>query len=1177
MDKRKVSLIVAVLLFSIIAISTAAANTFVTVKIDNSKYSGNNQTFLQGEAVTFTVTSNYTLPYTINVTVYNSTGVKIWDAGVYKTDGTGYSGSWSFKATWGDNAKASDVDYEDTTNDTTLNVVPGQNYSVYYVLNASTPVFVANITFDSMPKITSIKVDGVDITSSKQKTIQAGSHTFWVNFTVYGSYKATTKISNVKLNLTKFNAGTVDLSLASCNSTYGYYNFTGTASLTKATYNSSWLLEFRKIYITYDAVNNSTTNTIASYTNSTYKLNVTPANPYEWTFLDGFMSIDSNDSIVGSNATVYIAVADMYGNVNTTFTGSYSGSILLDVLEGGVSASVKPDASPSVNATAGNWYVKRYVTVSGTPAKVKVRVGGGGLTTAEKTIEYYPGVSYLQLTLNKTSLYANNNDVAKLTVQMKDSDGNDVKVKGVPITISEYTTLGLKFNGSTTLTVNTDDYGKVEVLVKAGTKAGTANIYANIMTGTFAGTYGNTTLELKQAPNPAGITKSSLTSIVAGKAVEVWLKMVDYNNSVIANSKDKGFEVEFNITSGDAKWQENDAKVYVTGTNSTGYAVATVYTENATNNAVTIKVRWKNETGEWDPTVLPIASSLAVTPNNVTDAKVYYSLDGVNYVEANNVAVPNVKGTSITIRINLTDAYGNFNNTASGSMLVTTDNPSLGNMTNGSATVTNNLTVSITSGVGSFVYTINTTAEGTAHLTLNVTTFNFTKSFTVTTTGPKGVLIEFNNTAPVVGQPVKVTAWLTDASGNKLAKSNVNLTIVVRKPDGNFLVITPDTSPTNASGAATFTLTNATVKGSYKVTISNATYDISGTSTLWFYGKAKSVEVEVNKTTVFVNDTVLITAYVKDEDGNVTKDLDGSSMKFYINDVLIDTKTVKNGEANTTYKFTSEGSYTITAMYNGTLWDETSVTVSKPAAVIEYSDLNVTPTSGVVPLNVTISVKVTNTGTAAGEYNATLVIDGSIVDYKLGTLNASESTTVTFEHSFTEAGTYNVTVDDLTPVTVTALSPANVSVTSFTVEPTSGTAPLEVTINATVVNTGGVAGSITVYFYVNGSEIYNETIEVAAGATEYVTYAYTFKEAGTYNVTVDDLPPVEVNVTSVCITGDVNGDGTVDVLDLTYLVNVILGTASATPCSDVNGDGSIDVLDLTYLVNLILGSTSALV
>jgi hypothetical protein len=54
------------------------------------------------------------------------------------------------------------------------------------------------------------------------------------------------------------------------------------------------------------------------------------------------------------------------------------------------------------------------------------------------------------------------------------------------------------------------------------------------------------------------------------------------------------------------------------------------------------------------------------------------------------------------------------------------------------------------------------------------------------------------------------------------------------------------------------------------------------------------------------------------------------------------------------------------------------------------------------------------------------------------------------------------------------------------------------------------------------------------------------------------------------IPGDVNGDKTINVLDLTALVNIILG-AEPNPAADVNADGAINVLDLTALVNLILG------
>ena len=56
------------------------------------------------------------------------------------------------------------------------------------------------------------------------------------------------------------------------------------------------------------------------------------------------------------------------------------------------------------------------------------------------------------------------------------------------------------------------------------------------------------------------------------------------------------------------------------------------------------------------------------------------------------------------------------------------------------------------------------------------------------------------------------------------------------------------------------------------------------------------------------------------------------------------------------------------------------------------------------------------------------------------------------------------------------------------------------------------------------------------------------------------------------LAGDVNGDGVVNVSDVTALVNRILGdpTYSDTVC-DVNADGVVNVSDVTTLVNLILG------
>ena len=55
------------------------------------------------------------------------------------------------------------------------------------------------------------------------------------------------------------------------------------------------------------------------------------------------------------------------------------------------------------------------------------------------------------------------------------------------------------------------------------------------------------------------------------------------------------------------------------------------------------------------------------------------------------------------------------------------------------------------------------------------------------------------------------------------------------------------------------------------------------------------------------------------------------------------------------------------------------------------------------------------------------------------------------------------------------------------------------------------------------------------------------------------------------LVGDSNGDGSLNILDVVLLVNIILDeNASGDECSDVNGDGAFNVLDVVLLVNLIL-------
>jgi len=73
-----------------------------------------------------------------------------------------------------------------------------------------------------------------------------------------------------------------------------------------------------------------------------------------------------------------------------------------------------------------------------------------------------------------------------------------------------------------------------------------------------------------------------------------------------------------------------------------------------------------------------------------------------------------------------------------------------------------------------------------------------------------------------------------------------------------------------------------------------------------------------------------------------------------------------------------------------------------------------------------------------------------------------------------------------------------------------------------------------------------------------VHHDYALKELS-YNITTNDT-----------LLGDLNGDGTINVVDIVMLVNIILNGEEYNPVADLNSDGTINVVDIVTLVNLIL-------
>ena len=79
-----------------------------------------------------------------------------------------------------------------------------------------------------------------------------------------------------------------------------------------------------------------------------------------------------------------------------------------------------------------------------------------------------------------------------------------------------------------------------------------------------------------------------------------------------------------------------------------------------------------------------------------------------------------------------------------------------------------------------------------------------------------------------------------------------------------------------------------------------------------------------------------------------------------------------------------------------------------------------------------------------------------------------------------------------------------------------------------------------------------------------------FKEIAALENHTDIALPGEASTTT--IVGDVNGDGEVDVRDITALIDVIMNSITDNPRADVNEDGDIDVRDITALIDIIMNN-----
>ena len=115
-------------------------------------------------------------------------------------------------------------------------------------------------------------------------------------------------------------------------------------------------------------------------------------------------------------------------------------------------------------------------------------------------------------------------------------------------------------------------------------------------------------------------------------------------------------------------------------------------------------------------------------------------------------------------------------------------------------------------------------------------------------------------------------------------------------------------------------------------------------------------------------------------------------------------------------------------------------------------------------------------------------------------------------------------------------------------------------------NWSGLDNAFMPYFACGGNQLCEDVPDCISNSDNFEIGL----EANYYSFTIELLQDCSED----CVAGDVNTDGSIDVLDVVNTVNFILGlsnpSAQEACAADVNSDGNIDVLDAVQIVNFIL-------
>lgn len=130
------------------------------------------------------------------------------------------------------------------------------------------------------------------------------------------------------------------------------------------------------------------------------------------------------------------------------------------------------------------------------------------------------------------------------------------------------------------------------------------------------------------------------------------------------------------------------------------------------------------------------------------------------------------------------------------------------------------------------------------------------------------------------------------------------------------------------------------------------------------------------------------------------------------------------------------------------------------------------------------------------------------------------------------------------------------------------------TVAVSAIADTGIYQSLT-FIKTDGSKVYYSTDDLKI---TYDDFAHAIIEN---NETIDtlDLTGIDCmyfsNDNTNSLTGDVNGDGEINIADINAIINIILSDSCEEDIenrADVNGDGEINIADINAIIEIILSS-----